>query len=93
MKKQTDTEDATSQAAVLLGKRSYDARLKRHGARKLKALMSAAGKAAAEKGVSGRPRLPDDKVKPNTLYQRARREGFRAEKQAKFKAKKGAKGA
>jgi hypothetical protein len=91
MSKQRDSKEAISQAAVLLGKRSYDARLKRHGARKLKALMSAAGKAAAEKGVSGRPRLPDDKVKPNTLYQRARRQRLKAEKEAKFKAQKGAK--
>jgi hypothetical protein len=83
MKKQTNTKDATSQAAVLLGKRSYDARLKRYGARKLKALMSAAGKAAAEKGVSGRPRMPDAKVKPNTLYQRARRERLRADARRK----------
>ena len=45
--------------------------------------MSAAGKAAAEKGVSGRPRLADDKVKPNTLYQRARRARLKAELQLK----------
>ena len=79
MKKQTDLKDAISQAATLLGKRSYDARLKRHGVRRLKALMSAAGKAAAEKGVSGRPHLPDDKVKPATLYQRERRARLRTE--------------
>ena len=92
MKRPTDTKDAASQAATLLGKRSYAARLKRHGAKRLKALMGAAGKAAAEKGVSGRPRLPDDKVKPNTLYQRARRVKLKAAKQAKSKQQKGGRG-
>jgi hypothetical protein len=91
MKKPIDPKDAISQAAKLLGSLGYEARVKRHGARKVKVQMSAAGKAAAEKGVSGRPRLPDDKVKPNTLYQRARRERLRAEKQAKFKTRKGVK--
>jgi hypothetical protein len=80
MKKPIDPKDAISQAAKLLGSLGYKARVKRHGARKVEAQMSAAGKAAAEKGVSGRPRLADDKVKPNTLYQRARRERLRAEK-------------
>jgi hypothetical protein len=64
MKKQTDMKDAISQAAHLLGKRSYPAREKRYGKRKVKAQMSAAGKAAAEKGVSGRPRMADDKLSP-----------------------------
>jgi hypothetical protein len=91
MKQKTNPKDALSQAARMLGKRSYPAREKRYGKRKVKAQMSAAGKAAAEKGVSGRPRLADDKVKPNTLYQRARRERLRAEKQAKFKTQKGVK--
>ena len=91
MGKQRDPKEAISQAATMLGKLSYPARLKRYGKRKLTAKLSAAGKAAAEKGVSGRPRLPDDKVKPNTLYQRARRERLRAEKQPKSKAQKGAK--
>jgi hypothetical protein len=75
--------DAIIQAAKLLGSLGYKARVKRHGARKVKAQMSAAGKAAAEKGVSGRPRLPDAKVKPNTLYQRARREKLKAKPQHK----------
>jgi hypothetical protein len=65
------------QAARQLGKRSYPARLKRYGAKKLKQQLSAAGKAAKH---SGRPRLPDDQVKPNTLYQRARRAGLKAKK-------------
>jgi hypothetical protein len=87
MQEQPESKDVLSQAASLLGKRSYPARLKRYGKRKLKAKLSAAGKAAAEKGVSGRPRLPDDQVKPNTLYQRARRAKLKAES----KAEKGAK--
>jgi hypothetical protein len=52
----------------------------------MKEIFSKGGKKA-----TGRPRLPDDKVKPNTLYQRARRERLRAEKQVKSKAQKGAK--
>ena len=83
MKKQSRTKDAVSQAARLLGGLGYAARVKRHGTRKVKAQMSAAGKAAALKGVSGRPRLPDDKVKPNTLYQRERRARLRAEARRK----------
>jgi hypothetical protein len=35
----------------------------------MKEIFSEGGKKA-----TGRPRLPDDEVKPNTLYQRARRE-------------------
>jgi hypothetical protein len=72
-----DNDDRVSQAARLMGKRSWKARLKRYGVKQLKQQLSAAGKAAKH---SGRPRLPDDQVKPNTLYQRARR--------AKLKAKK-----
>jgi hypothetical protein len=69
-------------AASLLGKRSWEARLKRFGPRKLRQLMSVASKAAKR---TGRPRLPDDQVKPNTLYQRERR----AQLRAKMKSKKG----
>ena len=83
MKRQPEAEDDLSQAATLLGKRSWQARLKRYGARKLKAKLSAAGKAAARMGVSGRPRMPDDQVKPNTLYQRARRARLRVEAKLK----------
>ena len=79
MKQQPDPKELLSQAATLLGKRSWKARLKTHGARKVKAQQRAAGKAAADKGVSGRPRLPDYKVKPATLYQRERRARLRAE--------------
>jgi hypothetical protein len=68
------------QAARELGKRSWQARLKRYGIRKLKEQQSAAGKAAKH---SGRPRLPDDQVKPNTLYQRARRARLKFQAQRK----------
>ena len=60
-----------------MGKRSWKARLKRYGIKKLKQKLSAAGKAAKR---SGRPRLPDSEVTPNALYQR--------EGGAKLKAKK-----
>jgi hypothetical protein len=76
MKNEPRDEDQVSQAARLMGKRSWKARLKRYGIRKLKQKLSAAGKAA--KG-SGRPRLPDDQVKPNALYQRTRRARLKAE--------------
>ena len=65
-----------SEAAKLLGKLSWKARLKRYGVKKLKQKLSAAGKAAKH---SGRPRLPDDQVKPDALYQRARRARLKAE--------------
>jgi hypothetical protein len=52
------------QAARELGKRSWQARLKRYGKRELKQLLSTAGKAAKR---SGRPHLPDDQVKQSTL--------------------------
>ena len=65
-----------NQAAKLLGKLSWKARLKRYGIRKLKQKLSAAGKAAKH---SGRPRLPDDQVKPDALYQRARRAKLKAQ--------------
>jgi hypothetical protein len=76
---------ATSKAASLLGKRSWKARLQKYGLEGMKEIFSKGGKKA-----TGRPRLPDEKVKPNTLYQRARRERLRAEKQVKSKAQKGA---
>ena len=91
MKKPHKSKEAISEAAQLLGSLGYRARVKRHGVRKVKAQMSAAGKAAAEKGVSGRPRMPDANVKPNTLYQRARRARLKATKQAKSKQQKGGK--
>jgi hypothetical protein len=86
MQEQPDPKDLLSQAARLLGKRSYPARLKRYGKQGLKAKLSAAGKAAGRTGAPGRPRLPDSKVKSATLYQRERRAQLRAE--AKLKREK-----
>ena len=77
MDKSKTTPPRIRQAARELGKRSWPARLKRYGIRKLKQKLSAAGKAAANR--SGRPRLPDDQVKPNTLYQRKRRATLKAQ--------------
>jgi hypothetical protein len=82
MDKPKTTSPQVQRAASMLGKRSWPARLKRYGIKKLKQKLSAAGKAAKR---SGRPRLPDDQVKPNTLYQRERR----ARMKGKMKAKKG----
>jgi hypothetical protein len=64
-------------AASIMGKRSWQARLKRYGVKKLKQKLSAAGKAAKR---SGRPRLPDSEVTANALYQRARRAKLKAQK-------------
>ncbi len=75
MKNHPRDEDQVSQAASLMGKRSWKARLKRYGVRKLKRKLSAAGKAAKN---SGRPRLPDDQVTPIALYQMARRARLKA---------------
>jgi len=70
----TKPKETVSQAAHLLGKRSWKVRLERFGLKALQAKMRKVGKNA-----TGRPRLPDDEVKPNSLYQRARRERLRAE--------------
>jgi hypothetical protein len=70
------SEGAINQAATALGKLSWQVRLKRYGLKKLKQKLSAAGRTATH---SGRPRMPDDQVKPNSLYQRARRERLRAQ--------------
>jgi hypothetical protein len=80
MAKTRSSREDVAGAASLMGKRSWRARLKKYGPKKMKKIFSAAGKKAAEQGVSGRPRLPDDQVKPNTLYQRARREKLRFKK-------------
>jgi hypothetical protein len=65
---------ATSKAASLMGQRSWQSRLKKYGLKKLRAMLGAAGKKSP-----GRPRMPDDEVKPAALYQRARRERRRKE--------------
>jgi hypothetical protein len=77
----TKLKETVSQAAHLLGKRSWKVRLERFGLKTLQEKMRKVGKKA-----TGRPRLPDDQVKPNCLYQRARREKLRA--QAKSKKRK-----
>jgi hypothetical protein len=77
MRKPTESKDDLNHAATLLGKRSWEARLKRYGVKKLKQKLSAAGKAAKH---SGRPRLPDSEVTPSALYQRARRAKLKATK-------------
>ena len=58
-----------SEAASLLGKRSWKVRLARFGIERLR-------QNAAEMGrkYGGRPRLPDEQVTPAALYQRSRRE-------------------
>jgi hypothetical protein len=86
LSRSTKPKETVSQAAHLLGKRSWKVRLERFGLKTLQAKMREVGKNA-----TGRPRLPDDQVKPNSLYQRARRERLRAEKQSKSKKQKGAK--
>jgi hypothetical protein len=74
----TKPKETVSQAAHLLGKRSWKLRLERFGLKTLQEKMREVGKNA-----TGRPRLPDDQVKPNSLYQRARREKLRAEAKSK----------
>jgi hypothetical protein len=80
MKRPTSNKDEVNQAASLMGKRSWQARVKRYGVRKLKQKLSAAGKAAKR---SGRPRLPDSEVTPSALYQRARRARLKVEAKSK----------
>ena len=71
-----------SEAASLLGKRSWKVRVERFGIERLR-------QAAAEMGrkYGGRPRLPDDQVTAAALYQRSRRERLR--KEAAKAARKG----
>ena len=58
-----------SEAASLLGKRSWKVRVERFGIERLRQNAAKMGKQS-----KGRPRLPDDQVTPAALYQRARRE-------------------
>ncbi len=69
------SDDTISEAASIMGKRGWKARLEKYGLKKLQQHMREVGKQA-----TGRPRLPDDTVKPATLYQRERRARLRAEK-------------
>jgi hypothetical protein len=65
-----------------MGRRGWKARVKKYGLKQLQEHMREVGKNA-----TGRPRLPDQEVKPNTLYQRERR----ARQRAEAKLKKGGK--
>jgi hypothetical protein len=76
----------TSEAASLLGKRSWKARLKKYGREALQARMKKIGQTAP-----GRPRLPDELVKPASLYQRERRARLRVKAKLKKGGKKNAK--
>ncbi len=69
------TDDMISKVASIMGKKGWKARVKKYGLKKLQDHMREVGKHS-----TGRPRLADDKVKPNTLYQRARRDKARMEK-------------
>ena len=86
MKKKVTTRrvQQASQAASLLGKRSWQARLERFGLSRLKEIAAKVGRANAR-----RPKLPDDQVTPAALYQRARR--ARLKLQAAKVARKGSK--
>ncbi len=86
MKKRITTRrvQQMSQAASLLGKRSWQARLERFGLARLKEIAAEVGRANA-----GKLRLPDDQVTPAALYQLVRRE--RIKQQAAKAARKATK--
>jgi hypothetical protein len=63
-----------SEAARLLGKRSWIVRVERFGIERLKQNAARMGRQS-----KGRPRLPDDQVTLGALYQRARRERLKQE--------------
>ena len=63
-----------SEAASLMGKRSWKARLKRFGLKRLQEMAAEIGRK-----YGGRPWLPDDQVSKAALYQRARRERLKQE--------------
>jgi hypothetical protein len=69
------TENAVSQIASLMGKRSWKARVKKYGLKALQQRMRKIGQQA-----KGRPRLPDSEVTPSALYQRARRAKLKVRK-------------
>ena len=74
-----------SEAASLMGKRSWKARLERFGLKRLQEIAAKMGR-----NSKGRPRLPDDQVSKGALYQRARRERLKqqAEKAARANTSK-----
>jgi len=74
----TMKRDSISKVAIIMGKRSWKARVRKFGLKKLQEHMREVGKHA-----TGRPRLPDDQVTPAALYQRERREKLKTAKLAK----------
>ena len=80
--RQTPTRQQTSEAASLLGKRSWTARVKRFGLKRLQEMAAKMGR-----NSKGRPRLPDDRVSKGALYQRARRERLKQEAEAENQGK------
>jgi hypothetical protein len=72
------TDDTISKVASLMGKRGWKARVKKYGLKKLQERMRKIGR---ESG--GRRRLPDNMVKPATLYQRERRARLKAKTRVK----------
>jgi hypothetical protein len=71
-------DDTISRVASLMGKRGWKARVEKYGKKALQERMREIGRRA-----TGRPRLPDSKVKPASLYQRERRARLRAEAKLK----------
>ena len=74
--------DSISKIASIMGKRSWKARVRKFGLKKLQEHMRKVGKQA-----TGRPRLPDDQVTLGALYQRERRARLKAEAKPKRKGK------
>ena len=75
--------DSISKIASIMGKRSWKARVKKFGLKKLQEHMRKVGKQA-----TGRPRLPDDQVTPIALYQRERRARLKAQQKAQSKGRR-----
>ena len=80
------TKEEISNIASLMGKRGWKARIKKYGFKALQDRMRKIGKRS-----TGRPRLPDHKVKPASLYQRERRARLREEANLKKGGKQYAK--
>ena len=85
-KRPNPPKQEVTEAASLLGKLSWQARVKRFGIERLREHARQMGKKHG-----GRPRLRDDQVSRAALYQRARRE--RLKKEAAKAARKAQKGA
>jgi len=74
--------DSISKIASIMGKRSWKARVKKYGLKKLQEHMRQVGKRA-----TGRPRLPDSQVTSGALYQRERRERMKMQQKAQSKGR------